>query len=119
MALVQCASWYPGAQLTSILNGAEEQFVFNLNPSSSDSKYIGLYHNTVGYIWLDGSSYSYNNFPTTADQANGAKNCVLMGYSNAPTPDAWQTSDCSVATSYVCKRPVSGLNICDVWQKKW
>jgi hypothetical protein len=112
-AKLACEAW--GGSLTSILSAAEQSVVYNLNPSGSDPKWIGLVRNrtsqsTLPFYWLDGSPVSYHNFKSGfPDDVGGNENAVSVGRTPASNDD-WDDNNEAAQLSFVCKRQASGVS---------
>ena len=118
-AMATCASWYPGATLASIASASEESLVYNLNPSATDVKWIGLVRNLTNtnsalpFYWVDGSPVSYTNFAAGQplnNSAGGTNGYTSMGNMDSPNADKWANVNGTLMLSFVCKRAVSGLS---------
>jgi hypothetical protein len=105
-----CVAW--GGSLTSVLNPTELSIVTNFNTSSSDFKWIGLVRNRsstapLPFRWLDGSPFSYHNFPFgRPDDLGGSEDYVYQGLV-ASVSNGWDDDNGTSAFSYVCKRQTS------------
>ncbi|XP_039519537.1 ladderlectin-like isoform X1 [Pimephales promelas] len=98
-----------GANLASVRNELENDFLLSLLPSPSTRTWIGA-HDAVQdgrWLWSDGSAFSYTNWcsgePNNYQQH--PEDCLEINF----TSDCcWNDESCSTSLSYICV-----LDVCD------
>lgn len=102
-AKIACQNW--GGDVVSIHSNTENTFVWNLAGAGRVDYWLGAFKFSVGgdYIWVDRTSFDYNNFETQEPNDPG-KRC-LTTFNKSET---WEDVNCGVNSirPYVCKRPV-------------
>ncbi|XP_072570731.1 uncharacterized protein [Paramormyrops kingsleyae] len=94
-----------GAELVSIHNGNEEQFLSTY--SKGKTKWIGLQHNAIdgGYQWSDGSFVSHTNWGYgEPNNHEGREDCVEMVTTNNGS-SWWNDLNCDAHQDWICMIP--------------
>ncbi|XP_049459415.1 macrophage mannose receptor 1 [Epinephelus fuscoguttatus] len=92
-----------GANLVSIHNQEEEEFLSLYSKGSS--KWIGLKHNPTegGYSWSDGTPLSHTNWgPGEPNNHEGREECVEMVSSTNGTYSWWNDLNCDAHQDWIC-----------------
>ncbi|XP_023264465.1 macrophage mannose receptor 1-like [Seriola lalandi dorsalis] len=92
-----------GANLVSIHNQEEEEFLSLYSKASS--KWIGLKHNPTegGYTWSDGTPLSHTNWgPGEPNNHEGREECVEMVSSTNGTYSSWNDLNCDAHQDWIC-----------------
>ena len=96
-----------GADLVSVSNKTEMDFIYNISSRVSNEHYwLGLndQQNESIFVWSDGTSYNasvYNNWYYGEPNDHGnAEDCVELYHSR------WNDDNCKKEYSYICKRPI-------------
>ena len=111
-AVTGCNNWHPNGRLTSVLSQAEQNFVYGLNATATDPKWLGGSRNLplatpITFYWVDSSVWSYSSFqPGEPANETGLEYCLSMGIANGSFSSNWNDCRCTLTMSYVCKRPV-------------
>ncbi|XP_077100094.1 galactose-specific lectin nattectin-like [Siphateles boraxobius] len=91
-----------GANLASVGNKPENDFLLSLLPSSSTRTWIGANDAVQDghWLWSDGSVFSYTNWCTgEPNNYQGPENCLEINF----TSDCcWNDQACSTSLSYIC-----------------
>jgi hypothetical protein len=101
-ASVMCGS--VGGYLASAHNTLESQLLQDLCAASiAGSCWLGLHSTTSNgtYTWVDGSTIDWLPAQGLATEAGCVH--VYVPASNTSTPESWQTTDCAVQHSFLCK----------------
>ncbi|KAK9976692.1 hypothetical protein ABG768_021897, partial [Culter alburnus] len=90
-----------GANLASVHNKPENEFLLGLLPSSSSRAWIGA-HDAVQegqWLWTDGSLYDFTNWCSGEPNNLGTENCVDISWTSNR---CWNDLTCSGQIGYIC-----------------
>ncbi|KAM4528248.1 uncharacterized protein PAE49_000185 [Odontesthes bonariensis] len=93
-----------GANLVSIHNQEEEEFLSLYSKGSS--KWIGLKHNPIegGYSWSDGTPLSHTNWgPGEPNNHEGREECVEMVSNANGSFSVWNDLNCDAHQDWICR----------------
>ncbi|XP_051731653.1 galactose-specific lectin nattectin-like [Ctenopharyngodon idella] len=91
-----------GANLASVHNKVENDFLLSLLPSSSKQSWGGGHDGEKEgqWLWSDGTAYDYTNWcPGEPNNHRRVENCLEINWFSK---SCWNDVACTVSKSYVC-----------------
>ncbi|XP_073701197.1 ladderlectin-like [Garra rufa] len=75
-----------GANLASVHNKLEKDFLLSLLPPSSTQCWAGTHDGEKEgeWLWSDGTAYDYTNWCTGEPNGSGNENCVEINWTDIP-----------------------------------
>ncbi|KTF88117.1 hypothetical protein cypCar_00026293 [Cyprinus carpio] len=91
------------ANLASVHNKLENDFLMSLLPSSSTHIWVGVHDGEQEgqWLWSDGTSYDYTNWCAGEPNNAGVENCMDINWTSNR---CWNDLPCSYQISYVCAK---------------
>ncbi|KAK7156661.1 hypothetical protein R3I94_006641 [Phoxinus phoxinus] len=91
-----------GANLASVHNKLENDFLLSRLPSSSTRSWVGAHDGVQEgeWLWSDGTKFFYTNWcPGEPSNSHGSENCLEINWTYS---HCWNNAPCSNSKSYVC-----------------
>ncbi|XP_048036666.1 galactose-specific lectin nattectin-like [Megalobrama amblycephala] len=97
-----------GANLASVRNKLENNFLLSLLPSSATRCWVGAHEGVQGgeWMWTDGAAFLYTNWcPGEPNNSQQPETCLEL---NFPNGRCWNDAPCSISKSYFCAKKAFG-----------
>nr|XP_055046133.1 galactose-specific lectin nattectin-like [Misgurnus anguillicaudatus] len=94
------------ANLVSVRNTVEHNFLLSLIVSANRAVWIGGHDGEVygQWLWSDGSQYDFTNWCSgQPDNKGGKEHCVDLNFKNN---HCWNDVSCYATMSYICAKPM-------------
>ncbi|XP_043932649.1 lectin-like [Protopterus annectens] len=104
-AELHCKSLGEQGHLACIHSKEINDLILQLGESSGGPVWIGGHRllKSEHFIWIDGSSWNYNNWaPGEPNFVGGAEECTEM-YTSQQRAGSWNDISCSVTRSFICE----------------
>ncbi|KAF4108931.1 ladderlectin-like [Onychostoma macrolepis] len=91
------------ANLASVHNKLENDFLMSLFPSSTTRSWLGVHDGEQEgqWTWSDGSAYDYTNWCAGEPNNAGVENCVDINWTSNR---CWNDLPCSFQIGYTCAK---------------
>uniref|UniRef100_A0A8C1NMA5 C-type lectin domain-containing protein n=1 Tax=Cyprinus carpio TaxID=7962 RepID=A0A8C1NMA5_CYPCA len=95
------------ANLASVHNELENNFLIGLLPSTTTRCWLGVQDAEGQWLWSDGTPYDYSNWCSNEPNNLNVENCGEINW----TDRCWNDASCSTSMGYVCFLNFSLQNI--------
>lgn len=100
-AEIACQAY--GGHLTSIVDQAENTYIFNQIKSFTNERFWIGYNDRKkenAFVWTDGSSATFTKWRSGEPNNYNNEDCVEMNFRDG----YWNDDNCALSMSYICKR---------------